>query len=51
MSYLAQVKHATSVMYMEGQEMTEELCRECGKPENPLKNIRQHSGSPLGSSA
>lgn len=35
MSYLAQVKHVTVVVYMEGQDMTEELGSEFRKQENP----------------
>lgn len=34
-SYLAQVKRATVVVYMEGREVTEELGSEFRKQENP----------------
>lgn len=44
MSYLAQVQHAMVVVYTEGQEVTEELCSEFRKPENPLKTKRQPLG-------
>ena len=43
-SYLAQVKHTTVVVHTEGQEMTEELCSDFRKPENPLKTERQPLG-------
>lgn len=46
MSCLAQVKHTTAVVYVEGQEMTEELCGEFTKSENPLK-AETASGSSL----
>lgn len=48
-SYLAQVKHTTAVVYMEGQEMTEEFCGEFRKAENPLKT-ETASGIPLAGS-
>lgn len=46
MSCLAQVKHTTAVVYVEAQEMTEELCGEFKKSEDPLK-ADTASGSPL----